>query len=294
MRPLFRACLIISILALFLCIGALIGGLLLFQFAPQVILTQFEFESEGALEDYWVARRFEIDPTLNAPVSRPPLPTRDALAALLLALPTVTPVPAQPTSQPADPTLQPIQPTPLPAPTLLVDRLTAPTYINLYAEDYVDVTVPTEQAFAESFAFVRQSDNAIAAAFAFRENALDQICSVWLNNCELPLVRVESVDFRQDGMIVYGSVFLGAIWQTLGVILVLEEGESGMAFALGGVVIDEMVYRVPRTGAVAETLGDLLDRANRALGRLTLRTNDYTLALRQITLDDGLMTLLWE
>lgn len=280
MRPLFRACLIISILALFLCIGVLIGGLLLFQFAPQVILTGFEFESEGALEDYWVARRFEIDPTLNAPVQRRLLPTRDPLAALLLALPTVTLVPAEPTPQPA--------------PTLLVDRLIAPTYINLYAEGYVDVTVPTDRAFAESFAFVRQSDNAIAAAFAFRENALDQICRVWLNNCELPLARVESVDFRQDGMIVYGSVFLGAIWQTLGVILVLEEGESGMAFALGGVVIDEMVYRVPRTGAVAETLGDLLDRANRALGRLTLRTNDYTLALRQITFDDGLMTLLWE
>jgi hypothetical protein len=258
----------------------LLGGVLLFQFAPQVILTQFEFEEQGALEDYWVAWRFEIDPTLNAPAQRRPLPTRDPLAALLLALPTVTP--------------QPEQPTPLPAPTLLIERLTAPNYINLYAEGYVDVTVPTDQAFAESFTFARQSGGEIAAAFAFRENALDQICSVWLNDCELPLVRVESVDFRQDGMIVYGSVFLGAIWQTLGVILVLDEGDQGMAFALGGVVIDETVYRVPRTGPVAETLGDLLDRANRALGRLTLRTTDYTLALRQITFDDGLMTLLWE
>lgn len=280
MRPLFRGCLILSLLALFLCGMVLLGGVLLFQFAPQVILTQFEFESEGALEDYWVARQFDLDPTLNAPVQRRLLPTRDPLPALLLALPTATP--------------QPEQPTPLPAPTLLIERLTAPNYINLYAEGYVDVTVPTERTFAESFTFARQPEGGIAAAFAFRENALDQMCAVWLNNCELPLARVESIDFRQDGMIVYGSVFLGAIWQTLGVILALEDGESGMAFTLGGIVIDETVYRVPRTGPVAETLGDLLDRANRALARLTLRTTDYTLALRQITFDDGLMTLLWE
>lgn len=280
MRPFLRACLILSLLAVFLCGMVLLGTVLLFQFAPQVILTQFEFEEQGALEDYWVARQFELDPTLNTPTQRRLLPTRDPLPALLLALPTATP--------------QPEQPTPLPAPTLFVERLTAPNYINLYADGYVDVTVPTDQAFAESFTFARQSGGTIAAAFAFRETALEQICRVWLNDCQIPLARVESVDFRQDGMIVYGNVFLGAIWQTLGVILVLDEGDGGMAFALGGVVIGERVYRVPRTGPVAERLGDLLDRANRALERLTLRTNDYTLALRQITLDDGLMTLLWE
>jgi len=279
-RPLFRTCLFISLLALFLCVGAVIGGLLLFQLAPQVILTRLDFEEQGSLEDYWVVRRFAVDTMESAPAQRRLLPTRDPLPALLLALPTAAP--------------QPAQPTPLPIPDLPVDRLAAPIYINLYAEGYVDVTVPTDQAFAESFAFVRQPDDAVIAAFAFREDALERICSVWMNDCRMPLARVESVDFRQDGMIVYGSVFLGAIWQRMGVILIPIDGDQGVRFALGGVVIDERVYRVPRTGAVAEALGDLLDRANRALDRLTLRTPDYTLALRQIAFEDGLMTLLWE
>jgi hypothetical protein len=278
-RSLYRACLVVSLLAMFLCTGALIGGLLLFQFAPQVILTHLDFEARGLLEDFWADRRFAVDVTESAPAPRR-LPTRDPLPALLLALPTAA--------------LQPAQPTPLNSPDLPVDRLAAPIYINLYAEGYVDVTVPTDQTFAESFAFVRQPDDAVTAAFAFREKALTQICSVWLNDCQMPLARLESVDFRQDGVIVYGSVFLGAFWQTLGVILVPADGGQGVGFALGGVVIDGKVYRVPRTGAVADALSDLLDRANRALDRLTLRTPNYTLALRQIALDDRLMTLLWK
>lgn len=314
---LLRACLVLSVLSALLC-G--VGVFAAVRFGPDLLLRGLNFEPAGSVDAVFAR---PTPPPAAAASAAPPL------VALLLAmpaepsmLPTQTPrhtdTPMLPTHTPALPTQTPRPtdtllpdaptqtptltdtaapsptqtPTQTPTPTAGFQRVDTPAQLTVYAPGYVDVTVPTGDTYAESVVFAQRADGAVAAAFAFRETALESLCAVVLNGCRAAAFRVESVDFRQNGFVVYGSVNVGTAWQALGVAVALDD-PAVLRMRIAGVVYDGVVYRLPSSGQIADALAGLLARANAALADLTLRAGGYALPLRQLVFEDDRLTLLW-
>lgn len=293
---LLRACLGITVLLLIVGIA---GGLLLLRFGPELLLRSLDFEPEGSVETFW--QTLESVPIADESIAQsvPELP------ALLLALevtppfvstpvmPTaILPPTGLPTSAPAVAT---VIPTALPAsPLPSLRRLMIPTQLNLSAEGYLNATIPSDRTFAESLVFAQQDNGNIIAAAVYQENALRSLCDTWLNGCQNNLFQLQSVDFRPGGVIVYGRVILtGGLTQDLGGALVLEQRGGVYQFRVAGLVYGGILYRLPASGQIADTVNSLLLRGNEALARLTLRADGYNLRLREVLIDDQRLTVIW-
>jgi len=217
------------------------------------------------------------------------IPPTDTATASPTPTATLTPTP----SATASPTPS-ATPAPTFTPTASFQRIQTPPELHISAPGYIDVRVPSERTYADSLVFAQNAAGKVVAAVVFREDALRGLCDTWLNGCRSTLYRIDSVDFRPGGVILYGSLTVGTLAQQVGVAMILDEVSSGYRFRLAGLVYNGVVYAVPETGSIAEITRDLLQRGNTALRLLTLEAADIDLRLRQVVLDDESLSLVWE
>lgn len=317
----------VNLLVIFIVLSVILG-LLALRFGPELVLRGLNFTPEGSVDAVWETIALEPAPFLGGiddgegessgvVIGRLPTPT---LPIILEADFTEVPIDPSPTGTPAPTHTLPAQvivlssptdalsatPTNTPAetPTISVTattdprtafrRITTPDILNVISPGYLDVTAPARSVYAESLIFSQNQLGERLVVAVFDEDSLDGLCAEWLNDCTHPLLKVNSVDFRPDGMIVYGTVRLtDAITRDLGVAMRLDRSEEILQFRMVGVVLDGTIYRLPATGQVAEVTRELLRRGNDALAALTLRAGEHEYALRNIVLDDDRLMIVW-
>ena len=303
---------------LILLLALVAVGLLLVLVLPTIMLRVLNFVPRGDLQDFWNEVQHE---TRTAPIALPSilqtrlpiqvvaLPTATATNTTVPAAATATPQPTQPVvkrttplaraTQPATeaaaPTLVPSE-TLTPSPTLVSTATNPyaawfssafePDKVRILSKGHIDLTLNGGDAFANALWVGKDTDDLPLGIAEFDENAIPQLCAVYLNNCRDPRFRIDKVDFRPGGMLVYGSVNVANLfWQQVGVVLLLDE--NGLTLKIAGMIWNDEVYEVPKTGQVAVTLNDLTARGNAALSTLDIFAPGYDLTIAQMYLDDN-------
>lgn len=151
-------------------------------------------------------------------------------------------------------------------------------------------TVDSAGTFAETVVIGESVEGDSLGVVEYSEEALDDICAAWLGGCATEHYRVQRVDFRPQGAILYGSVNLGGLWQEAGIALVVTPDRMG--FEAVGVVLDGMLYAVPAEGEIAELVHRLVTEGNTALRRVRVQAGDRLLALAEMQVTDDRLTLI--
>ncbi len=150
--------------------------------------------------------------------------------------------------------------------------------------------VDSAGTFAETVVIGESVEGDSLGVVEYSEEALDDICAAWLNGCATEHYRVQRVDFRPQGAILYGSVNLGGLWQEAGIALVVTPDRMG--FEAAGVVFDGMLYAAPTQGEIAELVHRLVTEGNAALHRVRVQAGDRLLALAEMQVTDDRLTLI--
>ena len=299
-RALRRVLIILVVLAL------LIGSAILF--GPQLLLRALDFVPRGKVETYWtqLEQQASVEPQpLPAILStrRPtvvaalPTDTRQPGTATFTAAPTLT---AAPVAIPVSPAAaMPDQATPLPSDTPTPTDPPTPTNpyadyfsvafepdsVRVLARGYLNLSVQGSQTFANALWVGRDTNDQPFGVAEFDESAIPALCQQYFKNCVSPHFRVDQVDFRPGGMMVYGSVnVLGLYWQPVGVALLLDSTRTHLKLA--GMVWNGEVYEMPTNGPLASTLKDLANRGNAALDHLNIYASGYDLTIAELYFDD--------
>ena len=296
---------------LILLLALLALSLVLVLVLPTIMLRVMNFVPRGDLQNFWNEVQLE---TGTAPAALPSilqtrrpvvvnaLPTASATSSLIAPSATQTPRIPSATPQVASQALETAAPTLLPSATSTPAPTLEPTPANPYADwfssafepakvrilsrGHIDLTINGGDAFANAL-WVGQDTGDLPLGIAeFDEEDVPHLCEVYLNNCRDPRFRIDKVDFRPGGMLVYGSInILNLFWQQVGVVLLLDE--NGLTLKIAGMIWNDEVYEVPKTGQVALTLNDLTERGNAALSTLDIFARGYDLTIGQMYLDDN-------
>jgi hypothetical protein len=267
--------------------------------APGVVLQILSFAPRGSVESFWQ----EVETVAGEPSSADALVPRRLPESLILLQPTAaptlppsTPTPA-PTMNPASattalpPTHTPSPPTITPSPTESANpfagwfsQATVPSGVVLSAEGYLRLALSADDTFASALWFGESVAGESLGIVELHESAIPALCSQIFNNCRTDRYRIDRVDFRPGGLMVYGSINLGVGWQSLGVALLLDDSRRSLRAA--GVIVGDAVYQVPSGGPIASILSDLAARGNAALERLRVQGAGYDLGLTELFFDD--------
>ncbi|MBN1963882.1 MAG: hypothetical protein JW910_04510, partial [Anaerolineae bacterium] len=124
----------------------------------------------------------------------------------------------------------------------------------------------------------------------FRESGLQAFCEQQPDYCEGTHFRLASVDFRPDGVIVFGNLRLGDIWSPdIGVALMLHP--ERLALTPVGLVWDHTLYSFPPAGPIADAAADLFGRGSQAFAQLEVYMDDEAFHLSEMRLTDDDMVL---
>jgi len=299
-------------LIVLIILTTLIGAALLF--GPALILRALNFVPRGSVETYW--HEVEQQSITSEPQALPAilstrLATRVALAPTAVSTeqvsntPSVTPMPTlartatvPPTGSPqatALPTNTPTSvstpiPTPTPTPTNpFADYFSSafqPQKVHIFSRGYLDLSMNGSQTSANALWIGKDTGNQPLGIIEFDENAIPQLCQLYFNNCRDPRFRIDKVDFRPGGMEVYGSInVVGLFWQQVGVVFLLDA--NNVTLHLGGMIWNDEIYEVPKSGQIATTLTDLTNRGNAALKGLTIDADNTHMTIAQLYFDDN-------
>jgi hypothetical protein len=297
-RPRWALRLLLALLVALALVAAI--GLL----APGLVLQLLSFAPQGDVETFWEiieqAESVESIPERDGPPQDGGVPRR-LPEALIARQPTASPTALPPTptevltATPAAATEPPATVTPIP-PTLTP----APTgTVNPYADWFAEAAVPSgvmvtgsgltlglqaNDTFASALWFGTSIDGNSLGIVEFPESAIPNMCAKVFNGCRSDRYRIDRVDFRPGGLMVYGSINLGVLWQSLGVALLLDEDKRSLRVA--GVIINDTVYQAPTSGPIASLLNDLTVRGNAALAGLRVQGGGYDLPLTELFFDD--------
>lgn len=268
-------------------------------FAPGIVLRLFTFDSRGDVEQFWQTLESQ---TTDAPAPLPeslfarlPTSTPPMIAAAPTSAPTPEPLPTQSAAPPTD-----APPTETPTPTatpvnpyhVWFRYAEAPSTVFVIAEGYMDLSFNRGGLFANA-AWVGESHLGKPLGIVeFAEEALPLLCATYFNGCRTPLYRVDRVDFRPGGMVLYGSINAGVQWQQVG--LALRLNEDRRTLALAGIVLNGEVFAPPTSGRLADILNDAIGRGNQALQVMRLESPPYDLRLSEIWFSDGLFVAVME
>ncbi len=298
------------VLIILVVLTLLIGSAILF--GPPLLLRVLNFVPRGEVDTYWTQLEQQASvapqplpailstrrPTLVAAL---PTDTRQPGTATFTAAPTLTATPVRVTASPTAAT--PDQATPLPSdtPTLTPTDPPTPTPTNPYADyfsvafepdsvrvlarGYLNLSLQGSKTFANALWVGRDTNDQPFGVAEFDESAIPALCQQYFKNCVSSHFRVDQVDFRPGGMMVYGSVnVLGLYWQPVGVALLLDSTRTHLKLA--GMVWNGEVYEMPTTGPLASTLKDLANRGNAALDHLNIYASGYDLTVAELYFDD--------
>lgn len=273
-------------LALVAALTLVISAAAVALFAPGVVLRLFSFDSRGDVDQFWQ--------TLESQATDAPAPLPESLFA---RLPTSTPPMIADAATETPPGLPSIEmPTPTATPVnpyqVWFRYAEAPSTVFVIAEGYMDLSFNRGGLFANA-AWVGESHLGKPLGIVeFAEETLPLLCATYFNGCRTPLYRVDRVDFRPGGMVLYGSINAGVQWQQVG--LALRLNEDRRTLALAGIVLNGEVFAPPTSGRLADILNEAIGRGNQALQVMRLESPPYTLRLSEIWFSDGLFVAVME
>lgn len=287
--------------------------------APGLVLQLLSFNPQGDVETFWET----IEQTENSqPSQQVEISSGDGVVprrlpqALIARQPTASTLPPTPTlaaatqlpptliaATQAPPTLATATQLP-PTPTLIATTQAPPTLaptgtVNPYADWFAQASVPAgvvvtgsgltlglqaDDTFASALWFGESIDGGSLGIVEFPESAIPNMCARVFNGCRTERYRIDRVDFRPGGLMVYGSVNVGMVWQSLGVALLLDDDKRSLHVA--GVIVGDTVYQAPTSGPIATVLNDLTRRGNAALAGLRVQGGGYDLPLTELFFDD--------
>lgn len=296
---------LLLVLLIMLALGVAVALL-----APGLVLQLLNFAPQGDIETFWetiehaeavenprddaaengVPRRLPeaLVARQPTPSHTPPPPTPTVFTTATTALSQATATLAA-TLPPATETAQP--PTFIPSPTGTVNpyadwfaSASVPPGVVLTSEGFLTLGLQAGDTFASALWFGESITGGSLGIVEFQETAIPSLCEKLFNGCRTERYRIDRVDFRPGGLLVYGSVNIGALWQSLGVALLLDDDRRSLRVA--GVIIGRMVYQAPSSGPIASVLNDLAGRGNAALSGLRVQGGGYDLPLTELFFDD--------
>ncbi|GEM_PF-3461024 len=238
-------------------------GALLLSVLPGLALQAVGFAPQGSVDAFWANQQAQASvPQNSAPVG-------DTGTAML-----------------------PGEDGAVPAPTGYADWFqwaNTPDVITIDAGPRGRFTLDSAQMFAETLWIGDGIDGLPLGVMSFREDALGEICDTWLAGCAAEQYRVDRVDFRPGGGVIYGSANFAGFWQDAGLVMTLTSDRAG--FDVAGMVLGGTLYAVPTDGDIAHQIGRLVTEGNAVLRQARLITEGYTLAVTEIHLTDDRLTL---
>jgi hypothetical protein len=259
------------------CLLCGLAGLLALPAAPGLALQAVGFAPQGSLDEFWAQRRLSsaAQPDLAL------LAGRGSGGAEI----SVQPEPASSASE----VLESGQ-----AASFYggwFRSAATPSSIAIHAGGSGGMALSGSEIFAETVWFGEGIDGYPLGIIEYREDALGGICRTWLQGCATDQYLVRSVDFRPNGMVIYGSVYLGGLWQDAGAAVVITS--DGIGFQAVGVVINGTLYALPPAGEVTQKVNEWVAQGNAALRQTMVEVDGLTLGLAQMRASDDHLTLIW-
>ncbi len=250
----------------------LVLGAAVYRFAPELLLRLLDAQPQGTVEEVWaeIVKAATVVPSPIPTLNPSPYPTLNS------------------TRNPArNSTLIPtLSPTAEPAP--VHTSLDVP--VHLLAPGYINIRLQPDETFAEQFELISEVSGTQTAVIRYREDALLAFCAVWAIYCDNPRFRVEALDFRADGLVVYANINVANLWwQAVGIAL-RTTGER-TEFRVLGVIWNETLFTLTPDSPLARTTSDLLERGMAALNTLEIEIGTTLYHVQGIELDDDALTI---
>lgn len=305
MRGSKRGCLLkilmlISLIALaYVALGPLIG---------RFVLELIGFDYIGDPDEVWTD--YIIDPTAYVGYDTPPefvigqRPTDPPP-------PTATPI-QMPTIRPDLPPATQAdlsRPTATTAPTVTPSGVIANTSGSGYKAWFVTyrppnqvivrsggVTVQADQAaddaVAETFLVGESVAGQPLAIAEYQESALASLCEFWMDGCQNDRYRIDRIDFRDGGMIIYGDINVGDMVWYEGIGIALRLKADRITFEPAGMVWEGELFDLPDSGPLAEQIAHLAQVGNNGLVDLRMDLDNFSLELAELRLNDDSLLLI--
>ncbi len=257
---------------------------------PGVILRFIGFTPKGSVETFWEEQAAQMTPLSivgNLPAAPP------TVEGGVAGVPGNTPTPviiAGATATPPPGNSAPTAGTGGPSYTGWFQAASVPQTLSI-TSSMGSVSASLAEAHVADARFGTGVDGFPLGVIRYQENAIDGICATWLRGCATDQFRLNAVDFRPGGMVVYGSVNAGGIVQTLG--LVLTAGADAKSLVAQGIVLGGQLYAVPQSGDIANYVSEAISRSNEALGQLQVQAAGMNLGLVQMQFADDSLTLIF-
>ncbi len=152
------------------------------------------------------------------------------------------------------------------------------------------LSLSSAETYAEILWFGEGTDGYPLGIIGFREDAVGHICDRWLAGCTADRYRVDRVDFRAGGAVLYGGFSVAGLWQDAGVVLVVNP--DGVSLDAAGLVYHGMFYALPAGGDIVNQVRELTSQTNAVLRQATVQANGLTLALAQLHITDDRLTVI--
>jgi hypothetical protein len=263
-----RGCLVSLLLALLT--GAYLY-LSLGHYAARWLLLGIGFDPIGRPDEVW--EEYIVDPTAYVEYRQPPTVIVDRLP---------TPSPSTPEAG--------LTPTGLSYTDWFLTSTTVSdvTVYSMTSNGPITMTSADAQreGFAEAFLIGESIEGSPLAVAEYREDALGSLCDFWMSGCKTNRYRIERLDFRPGGMIVYGDINIEGVYWYENVGVALQLNADRISFEPVGIVWDDELFALPESGPFADRIAELAALGNRSLAALRMEIGGTPVRLAELRLTD--------
>lgn len=280
---------LIRLVILFLLIVAACAAT--FRFLPDILLIAFEAKPQGNIDDMWaslVATNNPSVPRQNVLSTYPPTTAPTAVHSS----PSVTTEPVQSQSQISTPALSGSEGLTLASPenTATPVAFDSRESIRIFSPGYIDIQLTADETFAESIEFEVDDNGEPVGIVRYEEAALQEFCTHWQDYCENPRFRLEALEFRNGGFIVYASLNIANLWWQ-DVALAVRVHDHQVGFEVVGIIWNNVVYALSPSSPLTQTVNSLLERGNQALQQLQIQIGTARFQIDQLDFEDNALTI---
>lgn len=282
----------IGLLLLIFLVTLLTVGVVFFQFFLGTAVQLIGFRPEGRVDNYWATvqeTRAAALPTLiqtatpePTALSTVPSLTRPPLAAL-----TFTPTPS---STPINPITAVLGDA---SDVEFFRAVMTPSGFRIASAGIFDVSVQAADLRVDRLLLGESISGVPMAIVEYDEQIVEEICVFLPNMCSDERYKIDSVDLRDEGAIIYGTIpGLSSDVDQFGVIVLLNSDE--LSITTIAIVMDGTVYSVPESGTIRESIDNLSALFNQMIVNLRLVAPPYQLKTARLIFKEGKIIIIME
>ncbi len=156
----------------------------------------------------------------------------------------------------------------------------------------VSVQADQADAIAETFLVGESVAGQPLAIAEYHESALASLCEFWMNGCRNDRYRIDRIDFREGGMIVYGDINVGDLGWYEGIGIALRLQADRITFEPAGMIWGGELFDLPDSGPLADQIAHLARVGNNGLVNLHMDLDNFSLELAELRLNDDSLLLI--